>query len=110
MPNKVAESQFFHVAEKEGLLSLTLSLNGDPLAPDALDNFAFEVHQRFLKARRPKPSRAEPWARAPWQRFGLSAAKQAVRLASWAFPGAPFARPQGEERDEAPRRGPGPEA
>ena len=51
MPNKIAEAQFCHVAEKEGLLSLTLSLNGDPIDPEVLDNFAFEVHQRFKKRR-----------------------------------------------------------
>lgn len=49
MPNKIAEAQFFHVAEQEGLLSLTLSLNGEPVAPDVLDNFAFEVHERFAR-------------------------------------------------------------
>ncbi len=47
MPNKLAEAQFHHVAEREGLLSLTLSLNGDPLDEAALDGFAFEVHRRF---------------------------------------------------------------
>jgi predicted CoA-substrate-specific enzyme activase len=51
MPNKIAEAQFCHVAEKEGLLSLSLSLNGDPIDPEVLDNFAFEVHQRFKKRR-----------------------------------------------------------
>ncbi|MCM2333219.1 MAG: acyl-CoA dehydratase activase-related protein [Anaeromyxobacteraceae bacterium] len=51
MPNKIAEAQFCHVAEEEGLLSLTLSLNGDPVDPETLDNFAFEVHQRFRRAR-----------------------------------------------------------
>ena len=49
MPNKLAEAQFHHVAEREGLLSLTLSLNGDPLDEAALDGFAFEVHRRFRK-------------------------------------------------------------
>ncbi|HOY57638.1 MAG TPA: acyl-CoA dehydratase activase-related protein [Verrucomicrobiota bacterium] len=49
MPNKIAEAQFFHVAEQEGLLSLTLALNGEPVAPDVLDNFAFEVHERFAR-------------------------------------------------------------
>lgn len=49
MPNKIAEAQFFHVAEREGLLSLTLSLNGEPVAPDVLDNFAFEVQERFRR-------------------------------------------------------------
>jgi len=47
MPNKIAESQFFHLAEREGLPSLTLSLNGEPSDPEVLDNFAFEVHARF---------------------------------------------------------------
>ncbi len=47
MPNKIAEAQFYHAAEQEGLLSLTLSLNGDPIDPQVLDNFAYEVHARF---------------------------------------------------------------
>jgi predicted nucleotide-binding protein (sugar kinase/HSP70/actin superfamily) len=50
MPNKIAESQFFHMAEQIGLPSLTLPLNGDPTDPAVLDNFAFEVHARFRKA------------------------------------------------------------
>ncbi|MFL5302464.1 MAG: hypothetical protein ACJ79R_19215 [Anaeromyxobacteraceae bacterium] len=58
MPNKIAEAQFHHVAEKEGLLSLTLSLNGDPIDPEVLDGFAFEVHQRFRA--RAKGETAEP--------------------------------------------------
>ena len=55
MPNKIAEAQFHHVGEREGLLSLTLSLNGDPIDPEVLDGFAFEVHQRFRTRRRPEP-------------------------------------------------------
>jgi len=51
MPNKIAESQFFHVAEREGLFSLSLSLNSDPVDPEVLDNFAFDVHQRFKRRR-----------------------------------------------------------
>jgi len=47
MPNKIAEAQFFHMAEREGLLTLTLSLNGDTIDPEVIDNFAFEVHSRF---------------------------------------------------------------
>jgi len=50
MPNKIAEAQFYHAAEKEGILSLTLSLNGDPKDPAVLDNFAYEVHARHKKA------------------------------------------------------------
>jgi predicted CoA-substrate-specific enzyme activase len=53
MPNKIAEAQFHHLAEREGLLSITLSLNGDPIDPEVLDGFAFEVHQRFRHRRRP---------------------------------------------------------
>jgi hypothetical protein len=51
MPNKIAESQFFHLAEREGLPSLTLALNGEPSDPEVLDNFAFEVHARFRRRR-----------------------------------------------------------
>jgi len=47
MPTKVAESQFFHVARDENLPNLTISLNGDPLNTEMLDNFAYEVHERF---------------------------------------------------------------
>ncbi|MCB1127588.1 MAG: CoA activase, partial [Verrucomicrobiae bacterium] len=47
MPNKIAEAQLHHVRQREGLLSLTLSLNGEPVDPTVLDNFAFEVHGRF---------------------------------------------------------------
>lgn len=47
MPNKIAEAQFFHIAEREGLASLTVPLNGDPIDPEVLDTFAFEVKARF---------------------------------------------------------------
>jgi predicted CoA-substrate-specific enzyme activase len=46
MPNKLAEAQFTHAAEREGLATLTLSMNGEPLDPELLDTFAFEVHRR----------------------------------------------------------------
>jgi len=55
MPNKIAEAQFVHASEREKLLSLTLSLNGDPVDPEVLDNFAFEVHQRFRSRPRSDP-------------------------------------------------------
>ncbi len=65
MPNKISESQFFHVAEREGLLSLTLHLNGDPIDPEQLDNFAFEVRTRHQQRRAgqsvpPPPLRPRP--------------------------------------------------
>ena len=56
MPNKIAEAQLFHVAEKEGLLSLTLPLNGDPADAGPLDNFAFAVHARFAGGRAAAPA------------------------------------------------------
>jgi predicted nucleotide-binding protein (sugar kinase/HSP70/actin superfamily) len=46
MPTKIAEAQFNHIAERDGLISLTLSFNGDPINTSSLDNFAFEVHTR----------------------------------------------------------------
>ena len=52
-------------AEDEGVLSLTLAFNGDPISSAALDNFAFEVKERF-KARKSRlnPARnARPEAR-----------------------------------------------
>jgi activator of 2-hydroxyglutaryl-CoA dehydratase/predicted nucleotide-binding protein (sugar kinase/HSP70/actin superfamily) len=47
MPTKIAEAQWHHIAEAEGILSLTLPFNGDPVSSAALDNFAFEVKERF---------------------------------------------------------------
>ncbi len=91
MPNKISESQFFHVAEKEGLLSLTLSLNGDPVAQEAIDNFAFEVHSRF-RNRQQEHASAAPEAAAPRMsvaEMSMMAARQAMKLANMAFPGAP---------------------
>lgn len=49
MPSKLAETQFFHVAEREGLPSLTIPFNGDPLDSAVLDNFAFAVHGGFRR-------------------------------------------------------------
>lgn len=51
MPTKIAEAQFHHVTEREGLLTLTLSFNGDPINTAALDNFAFEVKDRAARRR-----------------------------------------------------------
>lgn len=49
MPNKIAESQLYHVARTEGMLSLTLSLNGEPVDPATLDTFAYEAQARFAR-------------------------------------------------------------
>jgi len=63
MPNKIAEAQFHHMLEHEGLLSLTLSLNGEPVTADLLDNFAFEVHERFRRRHATPPT--TPAAKPP---------------------------------------------
>ncbi|MFQ5973252.1 MAG: acyl-CoA dehydratase activase-related protein [Alphaproteobacteria bacterium] len=52
MPTKIAEAQFFHVREREGLPSLTIPYNGDPVDPEVIDNFAFEIHRRFCRKQR----------------------------------------------------------
>ena len=64
MPNKLAESQLVHVGEAEGLLSLTVSTNGDPVDPEPLDAFAFEVHARF-RGRAPSRAHRPESAAAP---------------------------------------------
>ncbi len=52
MPNKLVEAQLVHAGAREGLVSLTLSLNGDPIDAEVLDAFAYEVKQKF-RARHP---------------------------------------------------------
>lgn len=54
MPLKVAEAQFFHVAEQQGLIHLTLPVNGDPVDDQALDNFAYEVRTRHEEQGQPR--------------------------------------------------------
>jgi predicted nucleotide-binding protein (sugar kinase/HSP70/actin superfamily) len=58
MPNKLAETQLVHIGEREELLSLTLSLNGDPIDPEPLDGFAIEVHARRRARKAPPPERS----------------------------------------------------
>jgi predicted nucleotide-binding protein (sugar kinase/HSP70/actin superfamily) len=71
LPNKLAESQLGHIGEREGLPSLTLSLNGDPVDPEQLDGFALEVQEHFRARRRPPApvdtdDRESAPAAAPW--------------------------------------------
>lgn len=49
MPSKIAESQFYHIAENEGLPSLCLSFNGDPIPDSVLDDFCFTVKKKFTE-------------------------------------------------------------
>ena len=51
MPTKLAESQFLHVAEREGMLSMTVSCNGDPIDSEIVDRFAYEVKARHRRRR-----------------------------------------------------------
>jgi predicted nucleotide-binding protein (sugar kinase/HSP70/actin superfamily) len=62
MPAKLAEAQFFHVAEQEGLQTLSLGMIGEPIDPEILDSFAYEVHAAF-EARRLEPARRRAWSR-----------------------------------------------
>ena len=45
MPCRIAEAQFGKVAEDMNLPYLALSLNGDPLDTEALDRFAYDIHE-----------------------------------------------------------------
>lgn len=80
MPNKIAEAQFFHVSEKEGLPSLTLALNGDPIDPEVIDNFAFEIHSKF-RQRSDQPARET--AKAMWWEGYCRALSNWARNRSW---------------------------
>jgi len=61
MPTRISQSQFFHVAEREGLPALTIPYNGDPLDPEILDNFLFEVRRtRGNRSRAIPASRIRP--------------------------------------------------
>jgi predicted nucleotide-binding protein (sugar kinase/HSP70/actin superfamily) len=60
MPNKLAEAQFTHAAEREGLVTLTLAMSGEPIDPELLDNFAFDVHRRSRREARHPTGRPDP--------------------------------------------------
>jgi predicted nucleotide-binding protein (sugar kinase/HSP70/actin superfamily) len=49
MPCKIAEAQFGKVTEDEPLPVLSLALTGDPVDPDLLDRFAFDVRAEFAR-------------------------------------------------------------
>jgi predicted nucleotide-binding protein (sugar kinase/HSP70/actin superfamily) len=65
MPNKIAEALFFHVGEREKLLSLTIPLNGEPFDITLLDDFVFELCRRFdTRGRSAVPARTHRGAHA----------------------------------------------
>ena len=71
MPNKIAEAQLFHVAEREGLPSLTLPMNGDPLDTAVIDRFVYEVQTQFRRGRtRPGNGRAAHRLLTPGEGYG----------------------------------------
>lgn len=84
MPNKISEAQFFHVAEQQGLLSLTLALNGDTIDPEVLDNFAYEVHERHRKRRAKEKLEREARSheRTSWVEAIAGKSKQATAAAA----------------------------
>lgn len=45
MPCKIAEAQFGKVAEEANLPYLVFELNGDPIDTEALDRFAYDIHE-----------------------------------------------------------------
>ncbi len=45
MPCKIAEAQFGKVAEEVNLPYLVFELNGDPIDTEALDRFAYDIHE-----------------------------------------------------------------
>ncbi|WP_319583508.1 acyl-CoA dehydratase activase-related protein [uncultured Pseudodesulfovibrio sp.] len=47
MPNKIVESQLLFMQEKTGGHTLTVSVSGEPINPDILDRFAFEVRNTY---------------------------------------------------------------
>ncbi|MCP4701766.1 MAG: CoA activase [Gammaproteobacteria bacterium] len=70
MHAKIAEAQLFHVSERNGLITLTVTLNGDPLDAEIIDNFAFEVKEQFKKRTSPhySPHEKQPVRRPQvWQ-------------------------------------------
>jgi predicted CoA-substrate-specific enzyme activase len=95
MPNKVAEAQFTHVSEETGLIALTLPLNGDPVDPELIDRFAFEVQQRY--ARRNGDGSGQRRAPFGWSRLRSGAVVQQLQgraLLSAFKLAAPFTRPR----------------
>jgi hypothetical protein len=45
MPCKISEAQYGKVAEDMNLPYLSLALNGEPLDTEALDRFAYDIHE-----------------------------------------------------------------
>ncbi|MBW2526286.1 MAG: CoA activase [Deltaproteobacteria bacterium] len=119
MPSKIAEAQFFHAAEREGLLSITLSVNGDPVDPEVLDSFIFEVKERHRKRRAARGGdrdetapRASTWWADLGRRVGSGLVERSCRapalMRSWLDRRRPATAPPAARRPAVahPRRQP----
>jgi activator of 2-hydroxyglutaryl-CoA dehydratase/predicted nucleotide-binding protein (sugar kinase/HSP70/actin superfamily) len=83
MPAKIAEAQWHHVAEDEGILCLHLPFNGDPVSSAVLDNFAYEVTERFhARKHGPGPGRTTPSGPGGSSRDALARTKPGIRNGS----------------------------
>ncbi|MFA5625389.1 MAG: acyl-CoA dehydratase activase-related protein [Bradymonadales bacterium] len=60
LPSKVAEAQFFHVAEESGLHSLSIHLNGDPVDSSVIEHFVYEVREKFQERVRKNQGELRP--------------------------------------------------
>lgn len=49
MPCKIAEAQYGKVIEEMNLPYLSVALNGDPLDTEALDRFAYDIHEAYSR-------------------------------------------------------------
>ena len=107
MPSKIAESQLHHAAGREGLPSLTLCLNGDPVDPETLDTFVYELRQSFVRRaqRRPVPQAKPLLGRSVRKllqvapvRAPLGAARGLLPALLARLPGVPFSVGGGAQR------------
>jgi hypothetical protein len=51
MPCRIAEAQYGKVVEDLNLPYLVLALNGDPLDTEALDRFAYDIHEAYERGK-----------------------------------------------------------
>ncbi|MBI4510830.1 MAG: CoA activase [Deltaproteobacteria bacterium] len=104
MPSRVAEAQFFHAAEREGVRALTMELNGDPVDQQILDNFVFELRDRFGKRReREHAPKKEPnmWVRMRELGREIGRGFPKPDVPAWALVPRRARAPQGGRRDDA---------
>ena len=76
MPCKIAEAQYGEAAEQRKLPYVSIGFNGDPMDEEALDRFAYDVHEAFRRGEAaPSPTLAvrAPGAKAPRLRLPVIA-------------------------------------